>query len=284
MRVRQRAASHDHGGRALGAQVDVSLVAGQGTDWPGRRRDRRSGSPPRGPRSSRRTSMRSRSRASKRTVHRAPDWLVLHDIAADGRVLLSRNTIRIGLACRQPGDVRERDLDLDAASSVQRDSLPDGKTLIFEDELGAASRATRRSFDEVWTALRRVPIGEGPVRHCLPTGNGCWRRPATTWCSCQPEPGSMVTLPKGTAGEGARCGAWLADSKRIVFTGDTGNGIPRGYVQEIPSGVRVQRSPERCDARAKAAVRDDEFGSRTRRRLVEAVSHSRAASASPFPR
>ena len=31
----------------------------------------------------------------ERNVHRAPDWLVLHDIAADGRVLLSRNTIRI---------------------------------------------------------------------------------------------------------------------------------------------------------------------------------------------
>ena len=46
----------------------------------------------------------------ERTVHRAPDWLVLHDISADGRVLLSRNTIRIGLACRQPGDTRERDL------------------------------------------------------------------------------------------------------------------------------------------------------------------------------
>src|SRR6185295_13167558 len=46
----------------------------------------------------------------ERTVHRAPDWLVLHDIAADGRVLVSRNTIRINLACRQPADTRDRDL------------------------------------------------------------------------------------------------------------------------------------------------------------------------------
>ena len=30
----------------------------------------------------------------------APDWLVLHDIAADGRVLVSRNTIHIGLSCQ----------------------------------------------------------------------------------------------------------------------------------------------------------------------------------------
>ena len=46
----------------------------------------------------------------ERTVHRAPDWLVLHDISADGRVLLSRNSIRINLACKRPGDTRERDL------------------------------------------------------------------------------------------------------------------------------------------------------------------------------
>ena len=36
----------------------------------------------------------------ERTVYSAPDWLVLHDISADGRVLLSRNTIRINVACQ----------------------------------------------------------------------------------------------------------------------------------------------------------------------------------------
>ena len=55
-----------------------------------------------------------------RTVQRAPDWLVLHDISADGRVLLSRNTIRINIACQAPGDARERDLSWLLASSVQR--------------------------------------------------------------------------------------------------------------------------------------------------------------------
>ena len=40
----------------------------------------------------------------ERPVYRAPDWLVLHDISADGRVLLSRNTINISLACKEPTD------------------------------------------------------------------------------------------------------------------------------------------------------------------------------------
>src|SRR5688572_1943924 len=46
----------------------------------------------------------------ERPVYRAPDWLVLHDISADGRVLLSRNTISISLACKEPTDATERDL------------------------------------------------------------------------------------------------------------------------------------------------------------------------------
>ena len=55
----------------------------------------------------------------ERTVHRAPDWLVLHDISADGRVLLSRNTIRITMACKRPRDARERDLTWLMASMVK---------------------------------------------------------------------------------------------------------------------------------------------------------------------
>ena len=46
----------------------------------------------------------------ERTVYSAPDWLVLHDISADGRVLLSRNSIRINAACQAPGEATERDL------------------------------------------------------------------------------------------------------------------------------------------------------------------------------
>ena len=46
----------------------------------------------------------------ERTVYSAPDWLVLHDISTDGRVLLSRNSIRVNAACQAPGEASERDL------------------------------------------------------------------------------------------------------------------------------------------------------------------------------
>ena len=43
----------------------------------------------------------------ERTVYSAPDWLLLHDISTNGRVLLSRNSIRINAACQAAwgGDV-----------------------------------------------------------------------------------------------------------------------------------------------------------------------------------
>ena len=69
-------------------------------DWPGRHREPRSGSRRRAP-AKHAPHLRAVSLSGvERTVHRAPDWLVLHDISADGRVLLSRNTIRINMACK----------------------------------------------------------------------------------------------------------------------------------------------------------------------------------------
>ncbi len=85
----------------------VNPLAGLGRHWIGLGAvgDARSGSRPTRPGQARRdrNSMRSRSRESSVRCTRAPDWLVLHDISTDGRVLLSRNSIRINAACQAPG-------------------------------------------------------------------------------------------------------------------------------------------------------------------------------------
>ena len=57
--------------------------------------------------------------------------------------------------------------------------------------------------------------------------------------------GSTVRLPKGEVVKFGR-GAWLRDSKRIVFTGDIGDGKPRGYIQEIPAGLPRAITPVVC--------------------------------------
>ena len=55
--------------------------------------------------------------------------------SADGRVLLSRNTIRVSIACQLPGEASERDLGWAWGATVS-DLSPDGQTLIFQEQLG----------------------------------------------------------------------------------------------------------------------------------------------------
>jgi hypothetical protein len=191
----------------------------------------------------------------ERTVHRAPDWLVLHDIAADGRVLLSRNSIRINLACRQPGDARERDLTWQLASAA-RGLSPDGKTLIFEDELLSASSGDPILFRRRIDASPAVPVGEGNGGTLSPDGRWVLAMSGAHLVLLPMGAGAVVTLPKGNVTKVGE-GAWLGDSTRIVFTGDPGDGKSRGYIQEIPAGVPRAITPEGVVLAGKAAVRDD---------------------------
>jgi eukaryotic-like serine/threonine-protein kinase len=192
----------------------------------------------------------------ERTLHRAPDWLVLHDISADGRVLLSRNTIHVNIACKPAGDARERDLSWLLASSVTGLS-PDGATLIFADPLHAVASSPhptlfRRSMD----GSPAVPIGEGVGGALSPDGRWVLARTGDNHVLLPTGAGSVVTLPKGNVTRFA-VGSWFGDSKRIVFTGDTGDDKPRGYLQEIPAGIPRAITPDGVMLAARAAVRDD---------------------------
>ncbi len=193
----------------------------------------------------------------ERTVHRGPDWLVLHDIAADGRVLLSRNTISINLACKQPGDIRERDLTWQFGSSV-RGLSPDGQTLIFEDELGAALSGNPTLFRRSIDGSPAVPIGEGAGAALSPDGKWVLALFSDSLVLWPTGAGSMVTLPKGPLVR-VQDAVWLGDSKRIVFTGDTGDSTSRGYIQEIPAGTPQPITPAGVALGRKAAVRDESF-------------------------
>ena len=128
--VRRRARSDDHRRSTSLAGINALAELGRLSGWPGPRRDRDlvHGDAPRPWRSDLHCRV---ALGVERMVHKAPDWLVLHDISADGRVLLSRNTIRISVACQQRGDTRERDLTWQLASSV-KGLTSDGQTLIFE--------------------------------------------------------------------------------------------------------------------------------------------------------
>ena len=191
----------------------------------------------------------------ERTVHRAPDWLLLHDIAEDGRVLMSRNTIRITTACRQPGDTAERELTWAFASTVTGLSA-DGRTLIFADILGLATSGRPTLFRRALDGSPAVLIGDGFGGALSPDGKWVLASTGENLVLLPTGAGEMVTLPKGDVkrvGEGT----WLSDSTRIVFTGETQEGKSRGYIQDVPAGIPRAMTSDGVVLAGKAAVRDD---------------------------
>ena len=191
----------------------------------------------------------------ERAVHRAPDWLVLHDISADGRVLVSRNSVRINVACNQPGDTRERDLTWQLASSVKGLSS-DGETLIFEDELFSAPSGNPALYRRSRDGSPAVPIGDGSGATISPDGKWVLASSGENLVLLPTGPVAKVTLPRGNVVR-VGDGGWLGDSKRIVFTGHPGDNKPRGYIQEVPAGMPRAATPEGVVLAGRAAARDD---------------------------
>jgi hypothetical protein len=191
----------------------------------------------------------------ERPVYRAPDWLVLHDISKDGRVLMSRNTIRINLACKLPGDTSERDLTWMIASAAKGIS-PDGKTLVFEDELLAAPSGNPTISSRSTDGSPAISIGDGSGAAFSPDGKWVLALRGEALVLLPTGVGAMVTLPKGDLVR-IGTGAWLPDSKRIVFTGYTADNTPRGYLQEIPAGLPRAITPPGVRLADRSAARDE---------------------------
>ena len=193
----------------------------------------------------------------ERIVQRAPDWLMLHDISADGRVLLSRNSVRVNIACQPPGELKERDFSWRWGATV-RGLSADGRTLIFTEILGNNFKSSiglvyRRHVD----GSPAVPLGEGYANALSPDGKWVLAWLKDNLLLMPTGAGSVVTLPKGNLAEVGGA-SWLDDSKHIVFTGDTGNGKPRGHVQEIPNGIPRAITAEGVALAGKAAARDEQ--------------------------
>ena len=192
----------------------------------------------------------------ERTIQRAPDWLVLHDISADGRVLVSRNTIRVNIACQLTGERAERDLSWGWGATV-RDLSGDGQTLIFGEQLGNDLKSTTAlTYSRELHGTVAVRLGVGDPQSISRDGKWVLARLKQSLTLLPTGSGSAVDLPRGNLAR-VGAGAWLSDSKRIVFTGDAGNNRPQGHIQDIPSGIPRPITPEGVILAAKAAVRMD---------------------------
>ncbi len=183
-----------------------------------------------------------------RVVTRVPGGLKLHDIASSGRVLLTRESPRVGIRGMLAGDTRERDMSF-LDYSFAADISSDARTLLFDEE-GEAGGAN-------YTIYLRKADNSPVVR--LGEGNALALSPDQKWAlSMKPSSGSLfILLPTGT-GDARRIGlegmsteqaaAWLPDSRRILFAaGEPGRGL-RLWAQAIDGGKARAVTPEGISA------------------------------------
>jgi serine/threonine protein kinase len=180
----------------------------------------------------------------ERVVAQLPESVHVHDIAPDGRVLLSHESRRMQISARAAGADRERDLSW-LTWSVTFAMTPDGRAVVFTefeqqtDFKGiAAMRGTGGS--------PVVRLGEGMATDISPDGR--WVITIRNF-----EHSQLVLLPTGAGEprvlprgriENHSMAKFMPDGQRVVFTGrEAGRGF-RLYLQSIAGGEPVPITSE----------------------------------------
>jgi Tol biopolymer transport system component len=206
-----------------------------------------------------------------RVVTRVPGGLKLHDVAKSGRVLLTRESPRVGILGMLAGDPREHDMSF-LDYSFAADIAPDASVLLFDEE-GEAGGANYTVFVRKSDRSPVVRLGEGNAMAISPDGK---------WAlSMSPAPNSpFVLLPTGTGEhksittEGMspdQAATWLPDSRSVVYAATEPGHRTRLYVQAIDSGKGKAITPEGIvvalpgfavspDGKAVAAIQSDRTG------------------------
>jgi eukaryotic-like serine/threonine-protein kinase len=175
---------------------------------------------------------------------RIPGSLTLQDVSRDGRVLVTRDTLRLEVVGLAPGESKERDLtwldwSLPAALS------PDGKTLLFS-EAGEGGGAGYSVCIRKTDGSPAVRLGEGNAQDLSPDGE--WVL-AIVHSASDPQ---LVAYPTG-AGEpkvfskeslSVYGASFLPDGKTLVLTASERGHGPRLYVRDFEGGKPRPISPE----------------------------------------
>lgn len=186
-------------------------------------------------------------RGRVRVIRRGIAKLRLHDIARDGRILVTEESTRVGVMALPPGETRERDLSwLDW--SIARDLSRDGRLLLI-NESGEGGGAHYGIY------LRRTD--GSPAMH-LADGSGMAISPdgslvLATRPGAEGQPASLVLLPTGpgeprvlprVSTRYQQWGTWFPDGQRVVFAGNEPGKGSRVYVQDVRSGLPRAITPE----------------------------------------
>jgi Tol biopolymer transport system component len=169
----------------------------------------------------------------ERLVLRVPGSLALHDIRRDGRVLLARDNLRVGM--NGIGDTADRDLSWFDASTPF-DLSPDGHTVMFL-ESGEGGGDSYGIYLRPTDGSPAVQLGSG-----IPLGLS----PDKKWVlSVQTGSPTQITLLPTKAGVAKKLNdfgisyiraCWLPDGKGFVFEGNESGQGAKLYVQDIAGG------------------------------------------------
>ena len=235
---------------ADGVARDRDSPSAPRTGWPGPRRGTTSSSPTGSSLTA--TDLSGRSR----TLFRVLGFVMLHDVSAQGRVLVGRTTAQREIVGRAPGESRDRGLSwLDWSFPTALSD--DGRFVLFEEQnLG----------NEYGLFLRRTD-GAPPVR--LGDGRGLALSPDGRWVLADPRrstaPNELVLLPTG-AGETRRVGrpavvaqgaAFLPGGERVVISGHTPSAGGRLFTYDLATSALSPISPEGVTSYFNAMVSPD---------------------------
>jgi serine/threonine protein kinase/Tol biopolymer transport system component len=166
-----------------------------------------------------------------RVLRRLHQDSTLHDVTAEGQVLVSHGDFHVGVSVKPRGQSHEHDFSWMGTSFVT-DLSADGEWILFMEQRGMEY--------EAW--LRRTD-GAPPTR--LGTGMSFGLSPDHRWAlSCLPSLSAPLTLlPTGpgsprklTGSAGVLWAAWMPGGESVVWAASNPTGDVRLYEQEIDSG------------------------------------------------
>jgi tRNA A-37 threonylcarbamoyl transferase component Bud32 len=169
--------------------------------------------------------------ARERLVYEAPASLTIWDVAADGRVLLTREDERMAVVGVPPGEVAERDLSWFDTAGLAALSA-DGRTLLFGDRFGMYVRPTNGSPAVKLGAAFGYPDDLSPDGSLILATSL-----STDQLSVIP---ARAGQPRRVVVEGLLSfsgSQWFPDGRRILTNARAKDHGPRSYVFDVAGGT-----------------------------------------------